>query len=151
MNDFIIQPAQPGDEKEIFRMIRELGEYENLSDRITGNADMLRHELFEKKSAEVICAKLGSEYIGYALFFTSFSTFLCRSGIYLEDLYISPHCRDKGYGRALFEAVREIASVRGAGRLEWSCLDWNEPSIKFYLSLGAKPQSDWTAYRISLS
>lgn len=97
----------------------------------------------------MIFAVVDNKEIGFALFFHNFSTFLGRSGIYLEDLYVKPECRENGYGKAILKKLASIAVERGCGRLEWWCLDWNKPSIDFYLSLGAKPMSDWTVYRIT--
>lgn len=105
--------------------------------------------IFDKKVAEVIFAMEDNNEVGFALFFHNFSTFLGRAGIYLEDLYVKPEYRGKGYGKSLIKKLAEIAIERGCGRLEWWCLDWNQPSIDFYLSLGAEPMKDWTVYRIS--
>lgn len=110
---------------------------------------MLEEWLFEKKRAEVIFALVDRKEVGFALFFHNFSTFLGRSGIYLEDLFVQPEYRGYGYGKALLKQLAKIATERGCGRLEWWCLDWNKSSIDFYLSLGAEPMEDWTVYRIA--
>ena len=109
----------------------------------------LEEWLFDKEKAEVIFALEGEKEVGFALFFHNFSTFLGRAGIYLEDLYVSPAYRGRGYGKGLLRQLARIAAQRGCGRLEWWCLDWNRPSIDFYLSMGAEPMSDWTVYRIA--
>ena len=111
--------------------------------------ELLREWIFEKKKAEVIFAVENGKEVGFALFFHNFSTFLGRAGIYLEDLFVVPEYRGKGYGKALLSELARITLERGCGRLEWCCLDWNKPSIDFYLSLGAKPLSDWTTYRLT--
>ena len=108
---------------------------------------LLREWLFEKKKAEVLFVMDGDTEVGFALFFHNFSTFLGRAGIYLEDLYVRPAYRGKGYGKALLRELAQIAVNRGCGRLEWSCLDWNQPSIDFYKSLGAVSMDEWTVYR----
>ena len=118
-------------------------------DQVTATEEILKEWLFEKKTAEVLIPQVGDSPIGYALFFHNFSTFLGRAGIYLEDLYVLPEHRGKGYGKALLKKLARIAVERGCGRLEWWCLDWNRPSIDFYLSLNAKPMADWTVYRLT--
>ena len=109
--------------------------------------ELLKEWLFDKKAAEILFALEDGKEVGIALFFHNFSTFLGRAGIYLKDLYVKPEYRGKGYGKALLKELARIAVERGCGRLEWSCLDWNQPSIDFYLSLDAKPMDDWTLYR----
>ncbi len=133
----------------ILQFIRELGAYENLLDEIVATEDLLREWIFEKKKAEVIFACEDGREVGFALFFHNFSTFLGRAGIYLEDLYVMPEYRGRGYGKAILSKLAEIAVGRGCGRLEWWCLDWNQPSIDFYKSLGAQPMDEWTVYRIT--
>ena len=119
-------------------------------DALVGRAEaLLREELFQKKHAEVLFALDGEREVGFALFFHNFSTFLGRSGLYLEDLYVLPAYRGRGYGTALLCRLARIARERGCGRLEWWCLDWNEPSIRFYRALGAEPMEDWTVYRLT--
>lgn len=133
----------------ILFFIRELAEYEKMSDEVVATEELLNEWLFEKHAAEVIFACEDGREIGFALFFHNYSTFLGRAGIYLEDLYVLPGSRGKGYGKALLKELARIAVERGCGRLEWWCLDWNRPSIDFYLSQGAVPMNDWTVYRVS--
>lgn len=133
----------------ILRFIKELAEYEKMLDEIVADEATLETWIFDKQKAEVIFALEGEKEVGFALFFHNFSTFLGRAGIYLEDLYVKPEYRGKGYGKAILKKLASIAVERGCGRLEWWCLDWNKPSIDFYLSLGAEPMSDWTVYRIA--
>ena len=120
-----------------------------MSDEVVATEELLREWIFEKKKAEVIFALENGEAVGFALFFHNFSTFLGRAGIYLEDLFVLKEHRGKGYGKALLKKVAQTAVERGCGRLEWSCLDWNTPSIDFYLSLGARRMDDWTGYRMA--
>lgn len=141
--------ANSDDTALILSFIKELAEYEQMLDEVVATEELLNEWLFEKKKAEVIFALVDGKEIGFALFFHNFSTFLGRSGIYLEDLYIKPEYRGKGYGKALFKQLAKIAVERKCGRLEWWCLDWNKPSINFYLSLGAEAMDDWTVYRIT--
>lgn len=133
----------------ILKLIKELARYEKLEDEVVATEEILEEWLFEKKRAEVIFPMADGEVVGYALFFHNFSTFLGRAGIYLEDLFIRPEYRGNGYGKATIGKLAAIAAERGCGRLEWSCLDWNQPSIDFYLSLGAEPMKDWTTYRLT--
>lgn len=133
----------------ILRFIKELAEYEKMLDEVVVTEELLQEWLFEKEKAEVIFAVINEKEIGFALFFHNFSTFLGRSGIYLEDLYIKPKYRGKGYGKEIFKQLAKIAVARNCGRLEWACLDWNQPSIDFYLSLGAKVMDEWSIYRLS--
>ncbi len=133
----------------ILKFIKELADYENLLNEVVADEATLETWLFDKEKAEVIFAVVNNREIGFALFFHNFSTFLGRSGIYLEDLYIKPEYRGMGYGKQILKKLASIAVERGCGRLEWWCLDWNKPSIDFYLSLGAEQMSDWTVYRIA--
>lgn len=133
----------------ILKLIKELARYEKLEDEVAATEEILEEWLFEKKRAEVIFPMVDGEVVGYALFFHNFSTFLGRAGIYLEDLFICPEYRGNGYGKATIGKLASIAAERGCGRLEWSCLDWNQPSIDFYLSLGAEPMKGWTVYRLT--
>lgn len=133
----------------ILNFIKELAEYEKMSDEVVADEKILTEWIFEKKKAEVIFALENGEEVGFALFFHNFSTFLGRAGIYLEDLFVKPEYRKRGHGKALIKELARIAVERGCGRLELSCLDWNKPSIDFYLSLGAAQMSDWTVYRFS--
>ena len=134
----------------ILTFIRELAEYERLSHEVVATEDSLHEWLFgEKPVAEVLIAEYGAEAVGFALFFHSFSTFLGRPGIYLEDLYVRPAFRGRGMGEAMLVHLAKLAKERGCGRLEWSVLDWNEPSIRFYESLGAVAMQDWTVQRVT--
>ncbi|MGI6071138.1 MAG: GNAT family N-acetyltransferase [Blautia sp.] len=133
----------------ILKFIKELARYEKMEDEVTATEAKLEEWIFDKGKAEVIFAVADAQEIGFALFFHNFSTFLGKAGIYLEDLYILPEYRGKGYGKGLLQKLAQITVERGCGRLEWSCLDWNQPSIDFYLSLGAKPMDEWTIYRIT--
>ena len=140
------------DEKDcalILSFIRALAEYERMEDQVVATEELLREWIFEKKKAEVIFALEDGKEVGFALFFHNFSTFLGRAGIYLEDLFVLPEYRGRGHGKGLIAALAKITADRGCGRLEWSCLDWNQPSIDFYLSLGAQPLEDWTEYRVT--
>ena len=134
---------------EILAFIKALAEYEKMSDEVVATEELLEEWIFDKKKAEVIFAVEDGKKVGFALFFHNFSTFLGRAGIYLEDLFVLPEFRGKGYGKALLKELAKITVERGCGRLEWCCLDWNKPSIDFYLSLGAKPLDDWTIYRLT--
>ena len=133
----------------ILYFIRSLAEYEHMADEVVATEALLQEWIFEKRKAEVLFALEDGKETGFALFFHNFSTFLGRAGIYLEDLFVLPEYRGKGYGKGLIQTLARIAVERGCGRLEWWCLDWNKPSIDFYLSLGAEPMSDWTVYRLS--
>lgn len=133
----------------ILQFIRELAAYEKMLDEVVADEETLADQLFRRKNAEVIFAVEDGKEVGFALFFHNFSTFLGRTGLYLEDLYVRPEYRGKGYGKALFKKLASIAAERGCGRMEWWCLDWNQPSIDFYKALGAEPMSDWTTYRIT--
>ena len=141
--------AVPEDTGLILSFIKELAEYEKLLHEVVATEELLHEWLFIKKTAEVIFAEHKGEAIGFALFFHNFSTFLGRSGIYLEDLYVRREYRNLGIGKTLLRKLAEIALERGCGRLEWWCLDWNQSSVNFYLSLGAQAMDDWTVYRIS--
>ncbi len=133
----------------ILHFIRALAEYEKMLDQVVATESLLREWIFERQKAEVLFALADGKEVGFALFFHNFSTFLGRSGLYLEDLFVSPEHRGKGYGKAILTQLAQIALERGCGRLEWSCLDWNQPSINFYRSLGAEPMEDWTVYRLA--
>jgi len=139
--------AEETDVALILQFIKDLAEYERMSDEVIATEELLREWIFEKNKAEVIFAMEGEKEVGFALFFHNFSTFLGRAGIYLEDLYVKEAYRGRGYGKALLKKLAKIAVERGCGRLEWSCLDWNQPSIDFYRSLGAVPMDEWTVYR----
>ncbi|SBW03563.1 N-acetyltransferase ats1 [uncultured Eubacteriales bacterium] len=141
--------ANETDAELILRFIRELAQYENMLDEVVATEEDLKEWIFENKKAEVLFAVVGGLEIGFALFFHNFSTFLGRAGLYLEDLFVRPEYRGHGFGRAVLKELARIAVERGCGRLEWWCLDWNQPSIDFYLSMGAQPMGDWTVYRLT--
>lgn len=144
-----IRPAVPGDERLVLEFITQLAEYEQMGDEVVATAEGLAVELFEKHSAEVIFAVHEGQEVGFALFFANFSTFLGRPGLYLEDLFVLPARRGEGHGKALFRALARIAVERGWGRFEWSCLNWNTPSLEFYRAMGARSMDEWTTLRIS--
>ncbi|HIW40018.1 MAG TPA: GNAT family N-acetyltransferase [Candidatus Eubacterium pullicola] len=141
--------AQRNDVPLILKFIKDLADYEGLLDEVIADEATLEEWIFNREKAEVIFAMEGDTEVGFALFFHNFSTFLGRAGIYLEDLYVMPEYRGKGYGKALLSKLAQIALERGCGRLEWWCLDSNTPSIDFYLSLNAEPMDEWTVYRIA--
>ena len=141
--------AQRSDVDLILRFIRELAAYEKMEQEVVATPELLETWIFDKQKAEVIFAVAEGKEVGFALFFHNFSTFLGRAGIYLEDLYVMPEYRGRGYGKALLKKLASIAVERGCGRLEWWCLDWNEPSIGFYRSMGAVPMDEWTVYRVA--
>lgn len=148
-NDFRFRYAEKEDVKLILQFIKELADYENMLHEVVASEELLTEWIFVKEKAEVIFALENDTEVGFALFFHNFSTFLGRAGIYLEDLFVLPQYRGKGYGKAILKQLAKISVERECGRLEWWCLDWNKPSIDFYLSLGATPMDDWTVYRIS--
>ena len=133
----------------ILDFIRQLALYEKMADQVVADEALLREWIFDRGKAEVLFVMEGDREVGFALFFHNFSTFLGRAGMYLEDLFVLPEYRGRGYGKALLRKLGAIAVERGCGRLEWSCLDWNRPSIDFYRSLGAVPMEAWTTYRVS--
>jgi GNAT superfamily N-acetyltransferase len=149
-DDLSIRTATEGDVPLILRFIRELAEYERLAHEVVATEESVRATLFgERRYAEVLIAETESEPIGFALFFHNYSTFLARPGIYLEDLYVRPELRGRGYGKALLSRLAAIAKERNCGRVEWAVLNWNEPAIRFYRSLGAIPMDHWTVYRVT--
>ena len=141
--------AQEEDAEKILFFICALAEYEKMEHDVVATPQLLKEWIFEKKKAEVIFPVVDGKEIGFALFFHNFSTFLGRAGLYLEDLYILEEYRGGGYGKATLKELARIARERGCGRLEWWCLDWNTPSIDFYLSIGARPMDEWTTYRLA--
>ncbi len=141
--------AEEKDIAVILEFIKELAEYEKMLDDVVADEKLLKEWIFDKKNAEVILAEVDGKNAGFALFFHNFSTFLGRAGIYLEDLFVKPEFRGKGIGKGLLKQLAKITVERGCGRLEWSCLDWNKPSIDFYISLDAKPMDEWTVYRLT--
>ena len=144
-----IRFAERRDAGLILRFIKALAAYEKMSDEVVATEELLTEWIFDKKKAEVIFALEDGKEVGFALFFHNFSTFLGRAGLYLEDLFVLPEYRGKGYGKGLIQKLAAIAEERGCGRLEWWCLDRNKPSIDFYRSLDAEPMSDWTVYRLT--
>ena len=149
MNKTEFRCANEKDVALILDFIKRLAEYEKMSDQVVATEALLREWIFEKQKAEVIFALEDGREVGFALFFHNFSTFVGKAGIYLEDLFVLPEYRKRGHGKALILELARIANERKCGRMEWSCLDWNQPSIDFYLSLGAKPMNEWTTYRLS--
>jgi GNAT superfamily N-acetyltransferase len=146
----MVRPAVPADLPIIARLIRALAEYERLADRVVFDERQLGDHLFgPRPAAEVLLAETDGRVVGFALFFQNFSTFLGRPGLYLEDLFVEPAFRGRGHGKALLCALARLAVERGCGRLEWAVLDWNEPAIRFYKSLGAIPMDEWTVYRVA--
>jgi GNAT superfamily N-acetyltransferase len=133
----------------ILDFIKGIAEYEKMSDEVVASEQLLHEWIFEKKRAEVIFVIENGTEVGFALFFHNFSTFLGRAGLYLEDIFVKPDHRGQGHGKALIKELARIAVERGCGRMEWCCLDWNKPSIDFYLSLGATPMDEWTTYRLT--
>ncbi|MEG1559518.1 MAG: GNAT family N-acetyltransferase [Clostridia bacterium] len=148
-NNVSFRYAKTGDEEKILTFVRALAEYEHMEDEVIATPDILNEWLFVKKTAEVIFLIFNDKEVGFALFFQNFSTFLGRGGIYLEDLFVLTEYRGMGFGKAILRKLAEITVERGCGRLEWVCLDWNKPSIDFYLSLSAKPLDEWTIYRLT--
>lgn len=140
--------ATPDDVPVILDLIKQLAEYEKAADRVAATEELLHESLFEQRAAEVLLVEADGHPVGFAVFFTSYSTWLARAGIFLEDLFVLPDERGKGYGKGLLIRLAKIAVERGCGRLEWNCLDWNQPSIDFYLSLGAEKMDSWTTYRL---
>ncbi len=150
MGEVHVRAASEEDVPLILAFIKELAEYERLSHEVVATEKSLREHLFgERPVAEVIVAEEGTDPAGFALFFHSFSTFLGRPGIYLEDLYVRPEFRGRGLGRTLLVYLARLARERGCGRLEWSVLDWNEPALGFYRGIGASPVGGWTVYRVT--
>ena len=147
---FTLRAATRGDVPEILRLIGALAEYEKLSAMAVGTEAMLAEQLFgNRPAAECLVAERGGRAVGFALFFTTFSTFLCKPGLYLEDLFVEPEQRGHGIGKALLARLAALAVERGCGRFEWRVLDWNEPSIKFYQSLGATLMPEWQLVRMT--
>lgn len=143
-----IRNAQVSDIPTLLALIQELADYEKLSNEAVATEELLKFWLFDKERAEALILEVDHIVIGFALYFHNFSTFLGKAGLYLEDLYIKPEYRHKGYGKQVFKHLAKLTLERGCGRMEWSVLDWNAPSIQFYQSLGAKPMDEWTTYRL---
>jgi len=150
MDNFLIRPTTPADVPALFDLIHQLAVYEKLEHMITGSEAMLHTALFgERPSCECVIAEENGQPVGLALYFTTFSTFLCKPGLYLEDLFVIPAVRGKGYGKALLKHLAGLAKERDCGRFEWRVLDWNEPSIQFYKSLGATIMPEWHLVRMT--
>lgn len=148
-NDIEIRAATEADVPLLFDLILELAAYEKMADEVAGDAEVLRHSLFEQKAAEALLLETADgEAVGYAIFFTTFSTFECRSGIWLEDVYVRPEHRRGGIGRLLMEHLAKLALDRGHVRLDWVALEWNEPALNFYAGLGARRLDDWKMLRL---
>lgn len=147
--DVTIRFTAEKDAATIFAMVKELAEYEKLLGSFEATEQLMQEALFERRVAEALIAEFKGEAVGYAVFFYSFSTFVGRPGIYIEDLYVKPQMRGKGFGKALFAFMAKLAVERNCGRLEWACLDWNAPSIAFYKKMNAAAMDEWTLYRLS--
>lgn len=146
----LIRPAEPDDVQTLFTLIKALAEYEKLPHLVTGNSESLKAHLFgDRPCAEAVLAEMAGQAAGFALFFTNYSTFLTKPGIYLEDLFVLPEFRGKGIGKALLSHLAKLAMDRDCGRLEWSVLDWNEPAIGFYQQMGATVLPDWRICRVT--
>ena len=148
VSNFKIRFSEEEDTKLILDFIKELANYEKLLNEVVATEEILYDSLFVQKKAEVIIGEYDGKPVGFALFFHNFSTFLGKPGIYLEDLYIKPEMRGKGLGKIILAFLGKLAVERNCGRLEWWCIDWNDPSIKFYKEMGAKPMDEWTVYRV---
>ena len=150
MNDLRIDAATEADVPLILTLVKALAEYERLSGDVVADEAKVRASLFgPTPSAEVVIARAGAEPVGFAIWFHNYSTFLGRRGLYLEDLFVTPEWRGRGIGRALLAHLARVAVARNCGRMEWSVLNWNEPAIGFYRSIGARPMNDWTVYRLT--
>jgi GNAT superfamily N-acetyltransferase len=145
-----IRPATEADMDLLFGLILELAEYEKLADKVAGDPEVLRRTLFERRAAEALIVELAGEAIGYAIFFVTFSSFECRSGIWIEDIYVRPDKRRDGIGRAVMEHIAALTLERGHVRLEWTALDWNEPALRFYEKLGAIRLGGWITHRLEV-
>lgn len=148
-NGLVLRPAQEKDCQLILDLIKELAVYENMLDQVIGTAETLKKSLFEQKAARAIIAEYEDKAVGYALYFYNFSTFLGKAGIYLEDIYVKPEYRGKGFGKTLLSEIATIAKENECDRVEWSCLNWNKPSITFYESIGAVHMEEWRTYRMT--
>ena len=150
MSNITIRPAREDEVPLVLQFVRELAEYEHLLHEAVASEERVRRDLFGPRPyAEVVFACLDDEPVGFALFFHNYSTFVGKPGIYLEDLFVIPEARGKGHGKALLRALAKLAVERDCSRVEWSVLNWNEPSIEFYKALGAKPMDEWTVYRLT--
>lgn len=148
MKNMNIRPARPDEAPLILSFIKKLADYERCSDEVVATDEVIYDSVFVKKDANVLFVEEDGEVVGFALYFYNFSTFVGRKGLYLEDLFVLPEKRGLGYGKALLQHLARVAVEQNCGRMEWICLDWNEPSLKFYRSVGAIPMSDWTVQRL---
>jgi GNAT superfamily N-acetyltransferase len=146
---FAIRFAEEKDAVTLFALIRELAKYENLLDKVNATEALVQKSIFQQKVAEAVICEYRGKAVGYAIFFHNFSSFTALPGIFIEDIYVKPHFRRKGFGKALFEFLAKLAVKRGCARLEWACLDWNAPSIAFYKKLGAEALTEWTMYKLA--
>jgi GNAT superfamily N-acetyltransferase len=149
MENLKIREAIEDDTQLILSLIKEIAEYENMSNEVIATGETLRESIFENNRAEVVLIDLDNKTIGYAVYFYNFSTFIGRNGLYIEDIFIKKEARGKGIGKEIFKFLGKKAKEEGCKRMEWACLNWNEPSIKFYKSLGAVPMDEWTTYRLT--
>lgn len=149
LKDFKLRFAERKDASLILAFIKELADYENMLSQVLATEEVLIESLFERKMAEVIIGEYKNKPVAFALFFHNFSTFIGKPGIYLEDLYVKPESRGMGFGKIILAFLAKLAVDRDCGRLEWWCLDWNEPSIQFYKQMGAVPMDEWTVYRVN--
>lgn len=148
LENFTLRIAEVNDVPLILEFIKELAVYEKMLDQVVATEEILLESLFIKKTAEVIIGEYQNQPVSFAIFFHNFSSFLGRPGIYLEDLFVKPEMRGKGIGKIMLSYLAKLCIERNCGRLEWSCLDWNEPSIAFYKQMGAIPMDEWTVYRV---
>ena len=149
-NSFVIRKAERTDVGLLLEFIKGIAKYEKMEDEVVATAETLEEEMFDHHKAEAVFAVVDGKEVGFALYFFNFSTFIGHSGLYLEDLYVWPEYRGRGYGKALLLHLVKIARAKKCGRMEWSCLNWNQPSIDFYLSIGAVPMKEWTVYRLDV-
>lgn len=147
-SDFTVRIAEEKDIPIVFSFIKELAEYEDLSHRVMATEEAIFHAMFEKRIIEAIIGEFEGIPVGFFLYYYTFSTFAGKTGIYLEDVYIKPEMRRKGFGKSMFEVMAALAKEKDCNKLEWQCLNWNKPSIQFYTSIGAKPVDDWTVYSL---
>jgi GNAT superfamily N-acetyltransferase len=147
--DYQFRMAERKDVGIVLSFIRALAEYEGMSDQVVATEELLEEQMFDREKAKALFVMEDGKEVGFALYFCNFSTFRGRAGLYLEDLYVYPEYRGKGYGKALLSKLAQMAADSGCERMEWWCLDWNRPSIEFYKSLGAIPMDEWTVYRLT--
>ena len=148
-NNLVIRNAKEEDVSILLDLIREIAEYEKMSDQVIATEETLMESIFKNNRANALILEVDNKKIGYCIYFYNFSTFIGRSGIYIEDIFIKKEYRGNGFGREIFKFLAKKAKEEGCKRIEWSCLNWNEPSIKFYKSLGAVPMDEWTVYRLT--